>query len=196
MSYKNLKDHSLIISFKQNTSTTAGDDVDENDCSSIIHFIKKIFKSAQDLENLQNSLQNYFQTLLPTITPTIIGMQYEVESIKDRRIVKGKKQYLVHWAGYGSEDDTWEPLSNLKNCQELVDLYEASLVQEIETDKDDNDNDVTKTSFQPVVLGLIKQNKETKVKLQIRYNQNKIVDLDNKDYGDLIFSFLKDMARR
>ena len=51
---------------------------------------KKIFKSAQDLENLQNSLQNYFQTLLPTITPTIIGMQYEVESIKDRRIVKGK----------------------------------------------------------------------------------------------------------
>ena len=71
---------------------------------------KKIFKSAQDLENLQNSLQNYFQTLLPTITPTIIGMQYEVESIKDRRIVKGKTQYLVHWAGYGSEDDTWEPL--------------------------------------------------------------------------------------
>ena len=73
MSYKNLKDHSLIISFKQNTSTTAGDDVDENACSSIIHFIKKIFKSAQDLENLQNSLQNYFQTLLPTITPTIIN---------------------------------------------------------------------------------------------------------------------------
>ena len=34
---------------------------------------KKIFKSAQDLENLQNSLQNYFQTLLPTITPTIIN---------------------------------------------------------------------------------------------------------------------------
>lgn len=75
-------------------------------------------------------------------------------------------------------------------------MYEASLVQEIETDKDDNDNDVTKTSFQPVVLGLIKQNKETKVKLQIQYDQNKIVDLDNKDYGELIFSFLKDMARR
>jgi len=54
------------------------------------------------------------------------GMEgvYYVESINDMRIVeKGKTkqvQYEVKWQGYGSDDNTWEPESNLTNSGVLA----------------------------------------------------------------------------
>ena len=35
--------------------------------------------------------------------------------------------YLVHWTGYPTDDDTWEPLSNLvsKGAKKLVSLWNA-----------------------------------------------------------------------
>jgi hypothetical protein len=46
--------------------------------------------------------------------------EYNVEEIRDTRRRRGKLQYLVHWEGYQREDDTWEPIENLKNTQKLV----------------------------------------------------------------------------
>ena len=67
--------------------------------------------------------------------PMIIDAQleYEVDSILKKRIRKYGKgsriEYLVHWKGYPSEDDTWEPLTNLTNgCQELVNAFEANFI--------------------------------------------------------------------
>jgi hypothetical protein len=67
--------------------------------------------------------------------PMIIDTQleYEVDSILKKRIRKYGKgsriEYLVHWKGYPSEDDTWEPLSNLTNgCQELINAFEANFI--------------------------------------------------------------------
>jgi hypothetical protein len=34
---------------------------------------------------------------------------YEVAKILDSRLHRGQLQYLVHWKGYGPEDNTWEP---------------------------------------------------------------------------------------
>ncbi|KAJ9067108.1 M-phase phosphoprotein 8 [Entomophthora muscae] len=34
-----------------------------------------------------------------------------------------KPQYYVKWKGYPLEESTWEPLSNLNNAQEAVQLY-------------------------------------------------------------------------
>lgn len=48
--------------------------------------------------------------------------EYEVQSILDSRMVRGRIQYLVEWKGYGPEERTWEPVSNL-NCPVLVDLF-------------------------------------------------------------------------
>ncbi|XP_075682789.1 chromodomain Y-like protein [Rhinoderma darwinii] len=46
---------------------------------------------------------------------------YEVERIVDKRKnKKGKIEYLVHWKGYASGDDTWEPEQHLVNCEEYI----------------------------------------------------------------------------
>lgn len=45
--------------------------------------------------------------------------EYEVESIVDCKTVKGKTKYLIHWKGWDSSDDTWEPAETL-NCPDLV----------------------------------------------------------------------------
>ncbi|XP_001624635.3 chromodomain Y-like protein 2 [Nematostella vectensis] len=51
------------------------------------------------------------------------GELFEVEKILDRRVQRGKVEYLVRWKGYGPADDTWEPSKNLKGCKELIDNF-------------------------------------------------------------------------
>lgn len=45
--------------------------------------------------------------------------------IKNCRKRKHQVEYLVGWEGCASDEDTWEPLSNLANCKELIDAYLA-----------------------------------------------------------------------
>ena len=32
--------------------------------------------------------------------------------------------YKVRWKGYGSEDDTWEPIENLTSCLDMIEDYD------------------------------------------------------------------------
>ena len=45
---------------------------------------------------------------------------YEVEKIIKRRIVRGRREYLIKWKGYSEKESTWEPLSHLKYIQQTV----------------------------------------------------------------------------
>ena len=51
--------------------------------------------------------------------------EWEVETIKDSRIYRGKLQYLVKWKGYPHEESTWEPADNVKNSARLVKEFHA-----------------------------------------------------------------------
>ena len=55
------------------------------------------------------------------------NVEFEVESILKHRIRKygrgSRLEYLIHWKGYQSDDDTWEPLRNLTNCPDIVRDY-------------------------------------------------------------------------
>ena len=46
--------------------------------------------------------------------------EYEVEKIVDYD--RNSQRYLIKWKGYPSDENTWEPLTNL-NCPKLLHQY-------------------------------------------------------------------------
>lgn len=57
----------------------------------------------------------------PIVTPQG-DIEWEVREVIDSRLFgRWKKlQYLVSWEGYGPEQNSWEPASNLKNAPEAI----------------------------------------------------------------------------
>ncbi|KAK2420934.1 chromo domain-containing protein LHP1 [Trifolium repens] len=56
--------------------------------------------------------------------PTLGDDFYEAESIRQKRVCRGKVEYLVKWFGWDEKDNTWEPLQNLVYATDLVDDFE------------------------------------------------------------------------
>lgn len=53
---------------------------------------------------------------------------FEVYKILARRKTrKGTLEYLVRWKNYGEEDDTWEPIENLQDCDEVLQDFNERL---------------------------------------------------------------------
>ena len=61
-------------------------------------------------------------------------LEYEVSQILDSRQRWGQVQYLVRWEGYGSEDDTWEPVEMLEGSQELLEEFHAKYPRKPQAD--------------------------------------------------------------
>ena len=53
------------------------------------------------------------------------GEELEVERLAAHRLVRGRRQFLVHWKGYPVWEATWEPEENLGNCRSLLRSYKA-----------------------------------------------------------------------
>ncbi|XP_046427748.1 histone-lysine N-methyltransferase SUV39H2-like isoform X1 [Neodiprion fabricii] len=60
---------------------------------------------------------------------------HEVERILDKRYSKGVEVYAVKWKGWDDSFNTWEPLSNLTNCAELLAAFENSNAGLVDTFK-------------------------------------------------------------
>lgn len=46
---------------------------------------------------------------------------FTVEEILDKRVVNGKVEYYIKWAGYSHSDNTWEPEVNLECPKQILD---------------------------------------------------------------------------
>ena len=66
---------------------------------------------------------------------THIRQQYDVDKVLGMRTTsKGEKEYLVHWKGYDSKHDTWEPRRNMNDrCLLLVESLEEEIIKRINT---------------------------------------------------------------
>ena len=51
------------------------------------------------------------------------GPEYEVVSILDSKIVRGKLYYLVDWLGYSPSDRTWELVENVAHARPLLEDF-------------------------------------------------------------------------
>merc|ERR1711917_219063 len=69
--------------------------------------------------------------------------EYEVDKIVDDKIEDGEKMYLIRWKGFASDDDTWEPISNLE-CPDNIKEYERAK-------KEKQIKDEPKTKLTPAV---------------------------------------------
>ncbi|XP_076619100.1 suppressor of variegation 3-9 isoform X1 [Colletes latitarsis] len=49
---------------------------------------------------------------------------WEVEKILEKREVDGKLNYLIKWKNWNSEYNSWEPVSNLINCLDILEDFE------------------------------------------------------------------------
>ena len=58
--------------------------------------------------------------------------KWEVEGILNKRRVRGKDKYLVHWKGFTAESDTWEGRENLKNAKEAIEEFEKEYQRDME----------------------------------------------------------------
>jgi len=57
--------------------------------------------------------------------------EFEIEKILNKRMIRGKKKFLVRWKGYTVEEDTWENRENLENAKELVKEFERIYGEEV-----------------------------------------------------------------
>lgn len=54
------------------------------------------------------------------------SQEFEVESIRDHKITRGCRKYLIHWKGFDSTEDSWQKESDL-HCPTLLNEYDRSV---------------------------------------------------------------------
>ncbi|XP_060682053.1 M-phase phosphoprotein 8 isoform X3 [Hemiscyllium ocellatum] len=109
---------------------------------------------------------------------------YEVERIVDMKISEGQVLYRVHWKGYSSEDDTWEPEAHLEDCTEVLQVFKRKLAEKspakenrkLTLDKDIFEDESTDDygGVKETFPQKTKKKKKSKTELDVKHDSPKI----------------------
>ena len=132
------------------------------------------------------------------ITDPLSGM-FEVEKIINCKVYKNRKYYLIKWLCYPIYESTWEPKSNLKDLNYMIDVFESEYPYSV-------DQNMYEIYCEEIKRRLKRRNK-TKVIKEIQTNmvflskKRKIEYFSNSELKDLLLEKLKihlhlDLAKR
>src|SRR5437667_9159608 len=70
--------------------------------------------------------------------------EWEVEEVRDKRKVKDEVHYLVKWAGWPSEYNSYEPAAHLANAPQAIAAFERKLKRKRKDSNEDDDGPAPK----------------------------------------------------
>ncbi|OHS99113.1 chromobox protein [Tritrichomonas foetus] len=133
------------------------------------------YMTQKNFHFFRDRLRLFYEKYNHIIFKKMSDTEYEVEAIRDYRIIKKKEQFLVKWKGYPEEENTWENVSYL-NCEKLIRKY-------MKENKDKIDHKKTQTS------GVSKTSNKSKSKDAkiITDNKKKVVQLLFDKNGEILY---------
>ncbi|XP_014609904.1 PREDICTED: chromodomain-helicase-DNA-binding protein 1-like isoform X2 [Polistes canadensis] len=107
--------------------------------------------------------------------------EYEVEKIVGRRTIKGRRQFLIRWKGYGEESDTWEQEKDL-NCPKLIENF---LLDDNETDET-----ISEKAAKPIKAKSVKADKKKEMK-KSKYNKRQSNLTEEEEELEIVDTLIK-----
>src|SRR5438552_18504471 len=75
--------------------------------------------------------------------------EWEVEEVQDKQQIKGIIHYLIKWAGWPSEYNSYEPVSHLTNAPKAVADFECKLKRKQKETQSSAHNDMDNEAIAP-----------------------------------------------
>ncbi|XP_060529547.1 uncharacterized protein LOC132703984 isoform X2 [Cylas formicarius] len=132
--------------------------IDEHNSSNLIKkSIVKPVKLNNDvtiLPSTKNSDPNSNKAIRTTKIFSTQKQEYAVEKILAKRFNPRRKtwEYQIKWENFGSDSNTWEPVSNLSHCKQMLEQFEDQL-KRVKEEKAKAAGAVIKGRGRPAKLG-------------------------------------------
>ena len=93
----------------------------------VIALVVLVMVAVQIVREVRRSRSNGRAAAAPPSGSLPVQAVYEAEAVLNHKLLGQSRRvhYLVHWRGYPSSEDTWEPAEHLRGCVLLTD-YEQT----------------------------------------------------------------------